>query len=61
MDHDTRLASLLRKWRELVEDGVWTVGEHGVEGGMEFYRQAEDPEKTDWFVLGDECFDFGDI
>ncbi|OJJ83934.1 uncharacterized protein ASPGLDRAFT_1492193 [Aspergillus glaucus CBS 516.65] len=59
VDHDTRLVSLLRKWTELVDDGVWTVGEDGVEGGMEFYRQAEDPEKTDWFVLREECFDLG--
>lgn len=61
VDHDTRLVSLLRKWTELVDDGVWMVGEDGVEGGMEFYRQAEDPEKTDLFVLGEEFFDLGGI
>lgn len=58
VDHGTRLASLLRKWTELVESGIWTVSEDGVEGGMEFYRQAEDQEKAEWFVL-EPCFPLG--
>jgi len=59
--YGTGLVSLLRKLRELVENGVWTVREDEVEGEMEFYREAEDPETTDWFVLREECFDLGHI
>ncbi|KAL2008753.1 hypothetical protein VTN00DRAFT_6947 [Thermoascus crustaceus] len=56
--HRTRLASMLRRWRRLVEEGIWTVGPDGVEGGMDFYRQAEDPEKREWFTSGEDCFEF---
>ncbi|KAL5364002.1 hypothetical protein BJX96DRAFT_187509 [Aspergillus floccosus] len=55
VDHGTRLVSLLGKWTELIESGIWTVSEEGVEGGIEFYRQAENPEKSEWFVL-EPCF-----
>ncbi|KAF9888496.1 hypothetical protein FE257_008603 [Aspergillus nanangensis] len=55
VDHGTRLVSLLGKWTELIETGVWTVSEDGVEGDIGFYRQAEEQAKSDWFVLED-CF-----
>lgn len=58
VDHGTRLVSLLRKWTQLVESGIWSVSEDGVEGGMEFYRQAEDQEKVEWFLL-ETCFPLG--
>lgn len=58
VDHGTRLVSLLEKWTELVESGIWTVSEKGIEGGMEFYKRAEDPEKSEWFVL-EACFPMG--
>lgn len=32
------------------------MGADGIEGGKEFYRQAEDEEKGDWFDVG-ECLD----
>ncbi|KAJ0418538.1 hypothetical protein BJY00DRAFT_324883 [Aspergillus carlsbadensis] len=56
--HSTRLVTLLSRWKELVEDGIWAVGSDGVEGGLEFYRQAEDPEKKGWFYLEEPCFGF---
>ena len=30
--YPTRLAEMLEKWRTLVEDGTWRVGDEGVEG-----------------------------
>ncbi|KAK2875091.1 hypothetical protein FQN49_001787 [Arthroderma sp. PD_2] len=60
-DHRTGLKTLLVFWKELVEKGVWTVGaegiEGGIEGGIEFYRQAEDGKNGDWFDVG-YCFEF---
>ncbi|EZF35624.1 hypothetical protein H109_05947 [Trichophyton interdigitale MR816] len=56
-DHHTSLRTLLIFWKELVEKGIWTVGAEGIEGGKDFYRQAEDKEKGDWFDVG-ECFEF---
>ncbi|RDW79141.1 uncharacterized protein DSM5745_05993 [Aspergillus mulundensis] len=61
IQHSTRLSTMLHRWRKLVEDGIWTVDEHGVQGGIEFYRQAEDPAKADWFCLRDVCFDWDEI
>jgi hypothetical protein len=56
--HGTRLVTLLIRWKELVEEGIWTVGSEGVEGGLEFYRQAEDLKKKGWFYLEEACFGF---
>ncbi|EFR01872.1 hypothetical protein MGYG_04870 [Nannizzia gypsea CBS 118893] len=56
-DHRTSLETLLTFWRSLVEEGVWTVGADGIEGGKEFYQQAEYAENRDWFDVGD-CVDF---
>ncbi|KAM5506171.1 hypothetical protein McanMca71_002940 [Microsporum canis] len=55
-DQCTGLKTLFIFWKSLVEKGVWTVGADGIEGGKEFYRQAEDEEKGDWFDVG-ECLD----
>ncbi|KAK3378990.1 hypothetical protein B0T24DRAFT_646753 [Lasiosphaeria ovina] len=35
-----RLERLLDRWRELVEDGVWTVGSGGVEGSIDTFKNA---------------------
>jgi hypothetical protein len=42
----------------LIEEGIWTVGSNGVKEGLEFYRQAKDPEKKGWFYLEEPCFIF---
>ncbi|CAG7924649.1 unnamed protein product [Penicillium olsonii] len=36
-----RLERLFGRWTELVETGVWTVGEHGVEEGVDTFRDAD--------------------
>ncbi|EFQ96936.1 hypothetical protein MGYG_08861 [Nannizzia gypsea CBS 118893] len=36
-----RIERLFDRWRELVETGVWTVGEHGVEGSIEKFKDAD--------------------
>ena len=50
--HRTFLATMLRRWTELVESGIWKVNSDGVEGGIEFYRQADEEEKRNWFEMG---------
>lgn len=36
-----RMERLFERWTELIERGVWTVGEEGVEGGIEKFRDAD--------------------
>jgi hypothetical protein len=36
-----RLVRLLENWTEMVERGLWDVGEDGVEGGIEKFREAD--------------------
>jgi hypothetical protein len=36
-----RLERLSKRWTELIESGVWTVGENGVEGGIDKFRDAD--------------------
>jgi hypothetical protein len=36
-----RLERLFQRWTELVEGGVWTVSENGVEGGVDKFRDAD--------------------
>ncbi|KAL4883799.1 hypothetical protein BJY04DRAFT_24669 [Aspergillus karnatakaensis] len=59
--HGTGLATILRQWQRLVEDGSWVVGRNGVEGGVDFYRQAEDEGNAEMFCLRDDCFDLGEV
>ncbi|KAK2839231.1 hypothetical protein FQN49_006344 [Arthroderma sp. PD_2] len=40
-DRTQRMERLLDRWRELVEAGIWTVGEHGVEGTIETFKDAD--------------------
>ncbi|KAK9774048.1 hypothetical protein AB5N19_06960 [Seiridium cardinale] len=36
-----RLERLLDHWRTMVEDGIWSVGPHGVDGSIDTFRQAD--------------------
>lgn len=36
-----RMERLFNRWTELIESGIWTVGEEGVEGGIETFRDAD--------------------
>lgn len=36
-----RLERLFEKWTENVENGVWTVGRDGVEGGIDMFKDAD--------------------
>lgn len=36
-----RMERLFDRWTELIESSVWTVGEEGVEGGIETFRDAD--------------------
>jgi hypothetical protein len=36
-----RMERLFDLWTELIEDGVWTVGEDGIEGGIETFKDAD--------------------
>ncbi|KAJ5871208.1 uncharacterized protein N7529_003561 [Penicillium soppii] len=36
-----RLERLFERWTEPIESGVWTVGENGVEGGVDKFRDAD--------------------
>ncbi|KAJ5295830.1 hypothetical protein PENANT_c001G00105 [Penicillium antarcticum] len=36
-----RLERLFNRWTELIENGVWTVGRDGVEGGIDTFRDAD--------------------
>jgi hypothetical protein len=59
--HSTRLATMLNQWRVLVEEGIWTIGADGVERGVDFYHQAEEADKIEWFCLIDNCFDLSEV
>jgi hypothetical protein len=48
-----RLESLLDRWRELVESGVWTVGEHGVAGSIDKFRDADWGAWRDYWIAPD--------
>ncbi|KAL2813064.1 hypothetical protein BDW59DRAFT_167632 [Aspergillus cavernicola] len=39
--HYARLARVLRKWIQLVEDGTWKVGSEGVKGALHSYTKEE--------------------
>jgi hypothetical protein len=48
-----RLERLLDRWWELVESGVWTVGEHGVEGSIDKFRDADLGAWRDYWIAPD--------
>ncbi|KAJ5893060.1 hypothetical protein N7504_009751 [Penicillium tannophilum] len=43
-----RLERLFRRWTELIENGVWTVGEDGVEGEIEKFGEADNDSPGAW-------------
>ncbi|KAF2273042.1 uncharacterized protein EI97DRAFT_503825 [Westerdykella ornata] len=46
-----RLFTLLENWRERVECGDWDIGEDGVEGSMEVWREADTEHGWQKYVL----------
>lgn len=46
-----RLVTLLESWRERVESGDWSVGERGVEGTMDVWREADTEHGWAKYVL----------
>ncbi|KAF3491896.1 uncharacterized protein GIQ15_01413 [Arthroderma uncinatum] len=48
--HPQSLERLLDKWRELVETGIWTVGDSGVEGGIDTFRDADTGAWKDYLI-----------
>ncbi|CAG8066575.1 unnamed protein product [Penicillium salamii] len=45
-----RLQSLFDRWTELIESGVWTVGDNGVEGGIDMFRNADHGAWEDYWI-----------
>lgn len=44
--HNVQLRYVLMRWRNMVREGKWEVGEDGVKGGIEKWREAD--AKTTW-------------
>lgn len=45
-----RLERLFDRWTELIESGVWTVGENGVEGGIDMFQDADHGAWEDYWI-----------
>ena len=45
-----RLERLFEHWRGLVENGAWTVGPNGVEGGLGKFREAKGGRWRDYWI-----------
>lgn len=45
-----RLERLFDKWRELLEDGIWSVGNNGVEGDIEKFQEAGGPRWRSYWI-----------
>jgi hypothetical protein len=43
-----RMERLFDRWTELIESGIWTVGEEGVEAGIETFRDADNGACCRW-------------
>lgn len=41
---------LFDRWTELIESGIWTVGEEGVEGRIETFRDADNGACWDYWI-----------
>jgi hypothetical protein len=48
-----RMERLFDNWTELIESGVWKVGEEGVEGGIETFRDADSGAWRDYWIPPD--------
>jgi hypothetical protein len=56
LSHSPKLFTILDNWTEMVRSGKWEVGEDGVQGGIDVFRDADTPEHADDYRLG-ACFD----
>lgn len=45
-----RLESLLDCWGKLVDQGIWSVGPHGVEGTLDTFKDADTPRWKDYVI-----------
>ncbi|KAJ5189451.1 hypothetical protein N7491_005782 [Penicillium cf. griseofulvum] len=45
-----RLERLFDRWTELIESGVWTVGENGVVGGIDMFQDADHGAWEDYWI-----------
>ncbi|CAG8363368.1 unnamed protein product [Penicillium salamii] len=45
-----RLERLFDRWTELIESGVWNVGDDGVEGGIDMFRNADHGAWEDYWI-----------
>ncbi|KAJ6018172.1 hypothetical protein N7451_001551 [Penicillium sp. IBT 35674x] len=50
-----RLERLFKRWTELIESGVWTVGADGVEGSIDKFKDADNGNNTwrDYWIAPD--------
>jgi hypothetical protein len=49
--HWQSLVDVLESWRGMVERGDWKIGEDGVVGGMEVWREADSEESWEKYVI----------
>ncbi|KAI1137334.1 hypothetical protein F5Y05DRAFT_414491 [Hypoxylon sp. FL0543] len=45
-----RLERLFDKWRELIESGIWSVGQDGVQGSIDTFRDAATGRWRDYWI-----------
>ncbi|KAJ5975131.1 hypothetical protein N7481_008838 [Penicillium waksmanii] len=45
-----RLENLFDRWKVMVESGIWTVGENGVEGGIDKFREADRDDGLEYSI-----------
>jgi hypothetical protein len=48
---NTRLALLFDNWTSMIENGHWEVGENGVLGGIEKFKEADTQEKWNLYFI----------
>ncbi|CEJ59340.1 hypothetical protein PMG11_07968 [Penicillium brasilianum] len=48
-----RMERLFDYWTELIENGVWRVGDEGVKGGIETFRDADSGAWRDYWIPPD--------
>ena len=58
MTRSAKLFSVLKSWTRMVESGKWRVGENGVEGGTEGFKNADTRMHGADYTL-EACFDVG--
>ncbi len=45
-----RLEILFDHWNRLVQTGVWTIGNEGVQGGIKVFRDADSHLSNDYYI-----------